>query len=85
MQIQQEEELVLAMQKIHNEQIAEQKFRQSIHESSPEIRELEKKLGYAYTNKQRAIQLQEKKLVLQEEKVSDNQCLWQCINNVARE
>jgi hypothetical protein len=64
-----EEEIVLEMQKDHNERLAEQKLRQSICENSHEIRELETKLNYAYTNKERAIQLQEKKLKAQEDKL----------------
>jgi Trichohyalin-plectin-homology domain len=67
--LQREEEVVLEMQNVHNQQLREQKLRQSIHENSPEIRELEKKLNHAYTNKERSIQLKEKKLATQAEKV----------------
>ncbi|KAI8914432.1 tumor suppressor, Mitostatin-domain-containing protein [Gorgonomyces haynaldii] len=57
------------MQRIHNEQIREQKMRQYIHENSVELRELEKKLNYAYTNKERALQLKEKSLSQEAEKL----------------
>lgn len=68
-ELQHEEEVVLEMQKEHDLRIREQKYRQSIHENSPEIRELEKKLNYAYTNKERAIQIQEKNLRIEQEKL----------------
>lgn len=62
-ELQREEELVRDMQAFHQKQIKEQKLRQSIKESSAELRELEQKLNYAYMNKERALQLQEKALL----------------------
>ncbi|KAJ3019748.1 mannosyl-oligosaccharide alpha-1,2-mannosidase [Thoreauomyces humboldtii] len=44
------------------ERLREEKQRQSIHENSSELRELEKKLNYAYMNKERSLQVQEKVL-----------------------
>ena len=51
-------------------------MRQSIRENSTELRELEKKLNYAYMNKERALQREQKKLSLREEKVSGGAVWW---------
>ncbi len=53
----------------------EQKLRQSIRENSTELRELEKKLNLAYMNKERALQLQEKALIQEYDKVSACWCV----------
>nr|KAJ3420778.1 mannosyl-oligosaccharide alpha-1,2-mannosidase [Polyrhizophydium stewartii] len=66
--IQFEEQIVSEMERIHHEQVREQKQRQSIRENSVELRELEKKLNYAYMNKERAMQLKEKQLISQQAK-----------------
>jgi hypothetical protein len=50
-------------------QIREEKLRQSIRENSVELRELEKKLNYAYMNKERSVQIQERQLQNQKDKV----------------
>jgi predicted protein tyrosine phosphatase len=74
--IKREEEIVLQMEKIHHQQKLEQKLRQSIRENSVELRELENKLNYAYMNKERSLQLEEKKLLLQHKKVwFPNDCI----------
>ncbi len=67
--LQREEELVREMQAYHQNQIKEQKLRQSIRESSAELRELEQKLNYAYMNKERSLQLKEKKLMAEKAQV----------------
>lgn len=69
MRLERENAVVCQMELLHKQQLREQKIRQSIHETSPELRELEKKLNAAYTNKERAIQLVEKKLAVQELRV----------------
>ena len=58
------------MQRIHNEQVREQKLRQYICVNSHELRDLEKKLNYAYTNKERSLQLEEKRLTEEYAKVA---------------
>lgn len=73
--LQNEEELVREMQMYHQQQIKEQKLRQSIKESSAELRELEQKLNYAYMNKERSLQLQEKSL-LAEKAVAEDIALY---------
>jgi hypothetical protein len=62
--------LVEEIERRRNEQIREEKLRQSIRENSVEIRELEKKLNNAYMNKERALQIQEKQLFMIKEKVT---------------
>jgi uncharacterized protein YecT (DUF1311 family) len=57
------------MERFHHEQVKEQKLRQLIRENSVELRELEKKLNYAYMNKERHLQLKEKQLLLEKAKV----------------
>ncbi len=52
---------------VHAAALQRQKVRQAIHENAPELRALEQKLNAAYTNKQRYIQVQEKKLIAQSE------------------
>ena len=69
--LQMEEELVREMQMYHQQQIKEQKLRQSIKESSAELRELEQKLNYAYMNKERSLQLQEKSLLAEKAAVRE--------------
>jgi hypothetical protein len=59
------------MEKLHHEQVKEQKLRQLIRENSVELRELEKKLNYAYMNKERHLQLKEKQLLSEKAKVRD--------------
>eukprot|EP00842_Homolaphlyctis_polyrhiza_P001011 jgi/Hompol1/1910/HPOL_000225-RA len=70
-----EEQIVREMERIHHEQVIEQKLRQSIRENSIELRELEKKLNYAYMNKERALQLQEKRLIDEQSKVKEAQMI----------
>ncbi|KAJ3337788.1 mannosyl-oligosaccharide alpha-1,2-mannosidase, partial [Kappamyces sp. JEL0680] len=70
--LQREEELVREMQAYHQQQLKEQKLRQSIKETSVELRELEQKLNYAYMNKERSLQLQEKKLLVEKSILEDN-------------
>ncbi|KAI8925681.1 tumor suppressor, Mitostatin-domain-containing protein [Entophlyctis helioformis] len=69
--IKHEEQIVAEMERIHHEQVMEQKLRQSIRENSSELRELEKKLNYAYMNKERSLQLQEKSLLQKHAKVKE--------------
>ncbi|KAI9363412.1 tumor suppressor, Mitostatin-domain-containing protein [Zopfochytrium polystomum] len=69
---QREEEMVVEeIQRRREEQIREEKLRQSIRENSEELRELEKKLNYAYMNKERAIQIQQRHLFLQKERAAE--------------
>jgi hypothetical protein len=70
--LQREEELVREMQMFHQQQVKEQKLRQAIRETSVELRELEQKLNYAYMNKERSLQLQEKKLLAEKAVLEDN-------------
>ena len=65
-----EEELVAQLEAIKHDHLKQEKMRQSIRENSSELRELEKKLNYAYMNKERALQLQEKALLAQKNKVN---------------
>ncbi|ORZ38417.1 tumor suppressor, Mitostatin-domain-containing protein [Catenaria anguillulae PL171] len=60
--VEQHEAMVRQIQADHDELIRQEKIRQSIRESSVELRELEQKLHYAYMNAERAKQLQEKSL-----------------------
>jgi hypothetical protein len=64
-----EQQLVDEMERHHQEQLKEQKVRQLIRENSVELRELEKKLNYAYMNKERSLQLKEKDLLREKAKV----------------
>ncbi|KAJ3275578.1 mannosyl-oligosaccharide alpha-1,2-mannosidase [Terramyces sp. JEL0728] len=66
-----EEEMVREMELYHQNQVNEQKLRQSIRENSSELRELEKKLNYAYMNKERSLQLKEKELLSAKKKAED--------------
>ncbi|KAJ8323485.1 hypothetical protein QVD99_006967 [Batrachochytrium dendrobatidis] len=67
-----EEELIEEMGRIQHERVKEQKLRQSIRENSVELRELEKKLNYAYMNKERSLQLQEKQLISKQSKIQED-------------
>ncbi|KAJ3338983.1 mannosyl-oligosaccharide alpha-1,2-mannosidase [Gonapodya sp. JEL0774] len=49
-------------ERIRLDQLRREKQRQSIRETCVELRELEQKLNYAYMNKERAVQIKEKKL-----------------------
>ena len=62
-ELKREEDLVNEMNAIYQDQLREQKMRQAIKEGSSELRELEQKLNNAYMNKERSLQLQEKKLM----------------------
>ncbi|KAJ3329704.1 hypothetical protein HDU76_007345 [Blyttiomyces sp. JEL0837] len=64
-------QLVEEIERRQNEQAREENLRRSIRENSVELRELEKKLNYAYMNKERALQIQEKRLTLQKEKSAE--------------
>ncbi|KAJ3412014.1 ubiquitin-conjugating enzyme E2 K [Chytridiales sp. JEL 0842] len=64
--------LVDEIERKRNEQIREEKLRQSIRENSVELRELEKKLKNAYMNKERALQIQEKQLTAIKEKSAES-------------
>ncbi|KAJ3029295.1 mannosyl-oligosaccharide alpha-1,2-mannosidase [Rhizophlyctis rosea] len=66
-----EEEVVRQVEQIRQQQLREEKMRQSIRENSTELRELEKKLNYAYMNKERALQREQKKLKAQEDKAAE--------------
>lgn len=65
-----EQELAKEAERIELERTREEKLRQSIRENSSELRELEKKLNYAYMNKERALQIQEKVFTKQLDKVN---------------
>ena len=67
--IRKEEEIVQKLQQVKTEKFRDEKLRQSIRENSMELRDLEQKLNYAYMNKERALQIHEKQLLLQQEKV----------------
>jgi hypothetical protein len=62
-ELEREENLAKEMQVAYQDQLREQKMRQAIREESVELRELEQKLNCAYMNKERSLQLQEKKLM----------------------
>ena len=64
-----DEEIMAEIQKIQTERLRNEKLRQSIRENSIELRDLEQKLNYAYMNKERALQITEKQLLLKQEKV----------------
>ncbi|KAI8817754.1 tumor suppressor, Mitostatin-domain-containing protein [Fimicolochytrium jonesii] len=49
-------------ERLETQRIRDEKLRQAIRENSVELRELEKKLNYAYMNKERSLQVQEKAL-----------------------
>ncbi|KAJ3281715.1 hypothetical protein HK104_011316 [Borealophlyctis nickersoniae] len=66
-----EEELVKEVERIRHEQLREEKLRQSIRENSVELRELEKKLNYAYMNKERALQKQQKEVQVEQDKAKE--------------
>ncbi|KAJ3321333.1 mannosyl-oligosaccharide alpha-1,2-mannosidase [Boothiomyces sp. JEL0866] len=66
-----EEEMVREMELYHQSQVNEQKLRQSIRENSSELRELEKKLNYAYMNKERCLQMKEKGLLVAKKKAEE--------------
>ncbi|KAH6561064.1 hypothetical protein BASA50_009623 [Batrachochytrium salamandrivorans] len=70
-----EDELVSEMERIQHEQVREQKMRQSIRESSIELRELEKKLNHAYMNKERTLQLKEKELLSKQAKIQEDRLI----------
>jgi len=57
------------IQRIQTDRLRNEKLRQSIRENSVELRDLEQKLNYAYMNKERALQITEKQLLLKQEKV----------------
>ncbi|KAJ3255539.1 mannosyl-oligosaccharide alpha-1,2-mannosidase [Chytriomyces hyalinus] len=67
----QEEEIVQEIERRRSEQIREDKLRQTIRKNSIELRNLETKLNYAYMNKERALQIQEKQLHLEKEKETE--------------
>ncbi|KAJ3194601.1 mannosyl-oligosaccharide alpha-1,2-mannosidase [Entophlyctis luteolus] len=67
---QQELAAVEQMARIHDDKLREEKLRQSIRKNSVELRDLEKKLNYAYMNKERALQIQEKQLFLRKEQAT---------------
>ncbi|KAJ1556102.1 mannosyl-oligosaccharide alpha-1,2-mannosidase, partial [Cladochytrium tenue] len=71
LQRQEEERIVQEMEHRRAQQLKEEKLRQSIRENSEELRELEKKLNYAYMNKERAVQVQERQLLLLQEKAAE--------------
>ena len=64
-----DEEIMAEIQRIQTERLRKEKLRQSIRENSVELRDLEQKLNYAYMNKERALQITEKQLLLKQEKV----------------
>lgn len=66
-----DEEIMKEIQRIQTERLRNEKLRQSIRENSVELRDLEQKLNYAYMNKERALQITEKQLLLKQEKVCD--------------
>ena len=57
------------LEAVKTQRFREEKLRQSIRENSSELRDLEQKLNYAYMNKERALQLKERELLLKKEKV----------------
>ncbi|KAJ3089592.1 hypothetical protein HK102_005998, partial [Quaeritorhiza haematococci] len=57
----------------YQQALREWKIRQSIKESSEELRELEKKLDSAYLNKERSLQIQRKLLTLEQAKAEELQ------------
>ncbi|KAJ3169454.1 mannosyl-oligosaccharide alpha-1,2-mannosidase [Geranomyces variabilis] len=59
---QREQELAEEHERRETEKLREEKLRQAIRENSSELRDLEKKLNYAYMNKERSLQMQEKAL-----------------------
>jgi oligoendopeptidase F len=63
------EEIMAQLEAVKTERFREEKLRQSIRENSSELRDLEQKLNYAYMNKERALQLKERELLLKKEKV----------------
>ncbi|KAJ3292805.1 mannosyl-oligosaccharide alpha-1,2-mannosidase [Rhizoclosmatium sp. JEL0117] len=67
----QELQIVEELKQQRNDEIREEKLRQSIRKNSVELRDLEKKLNYAYMNKERALQIQEKQLHLQKEQLAE--------------
>ncbi|KAJ3256196.1 mannosyl-oligosaccharide alpha-1,2-mannosidase [Boothiomyces macroporosus] len=70
-ELRKEEEMVREMELYHQEQVKEQKLRQSIRENSSELRELEKKLNHAYMNKERSLQMKEKELMIAKKKAEE--------------
>lgn len=70
--LKEEEETALEINREAAEMQRHIKIRQSIHENSPELRELEKKLNAAYTNKERQIQLDEQRLSKEIVKLQDS-------------
>lgn len=58
-----DQRIVEEMERLQCEQIREQKIRQKIKEGSSELRDLEQKLNCAYMNKERSLQLEEKRLI----------------------
>lgn len=65
-----DEEIMAEIQRIQTDRLRKEKLRQSIRENSVELRDLEQKLNYAYMNKERALQITEKQLLLKQEKVN---------------
>ncbi|KAI8799676.1 tumor suppressor, Mitostatin-domain-containing protein [Cladochytrium replicatum] len=63
----QREALVNEIERRQLEELREEKLRQAIRENSVELRELERKLDYAYMNKSRALQIQQRALSAMEE------------------
>ena len=59
-QREQEERMAMEMERIKYENERDERYRQLIRESSPEIKELESKLKAAYVNKERSAQIAEK-------------------------
>ncbi|KAI8910624.1 meiosis-specific nuclear structural protein-like protein 1 [Powellomyces hirtus] len=70
-QLQREQELAQDSEKREMERLREEKLRQSIRENSTELRDLEKKLNYAYMNKERSLQMQEKALQVEVAKAKE--------------
>lgn len=63
-----ESEAVEAYEKSRSAQIREEKLRTCIFSASEEIRDLEKKLSNAHMNHERALQIQQRKLISDHEK-----------------
>ncbi|KAI9164384.1 mannosyl-oligosaccharide alpha-1,2-mannosidase [Blastocladiella emersonii ATCC 22665] len=70
---QRNEETLRQIQEQHEELVRQEKIRQSIRESSVELRELEQKLHYAYMNAERAKQIEHRHLARGQEQQTEHE------------
>ncbi|KAM9533043.1 meiosis-specific nuclear structural protein 1 isoform 2-T2 [Guaruba guarouba] len=73
LQLEQEERLAAELARLNREQLKHERMRQQIRQNSLELRELDKKLKFAYMNKERAAQIAEKAALQYENRIREGE------------